>query len=71
VQGPASGVLSQLRAAADPGVRGGEYYGPDGALGMSGYPVPVQSNRASRSVRDAEKLWLESERLTGITYAFS
>jgi NAD(P)-dependent dehydrogenase (short-subunit alcohol dehydrogenase family) len=71
VQGPASGALPQLRAAVDPQVRGGEYYGPDGALGMSGYPVRVRSNRASRSLPDAEKLWQESERLTGVTYSFS
>ena len=71
VQGSERGALSQLRAAVGPEVCGGHYYGPDGRFGMSGYPVLVRSSRASYSLDDAEKLWRESERLTGITYQFS
>ena len=71
VQGSERGALSQLRAAVSPEVCGGHYYGPDGHFGMSGYPVLVRSSRASYSLDDAEKLWRESERLTGITYQFS
>ena len=34
------GALPTLRAATDPGVLGGEYYGPRGPLGARGYPKP-------------------------------
>lgn len=71
VQGPESGALPQIRASADPTVRGGQYYGPDGLFQMSGSPVQVQSSRASRNTHDADKLWEESERLTGVLYRFS
>ncbi len=71
VQGSERGALSQLRAAVGLEVCGGHYYGPDGRFGMSGYPVLVRSSRASYRLDDAEKLWRESERLTGITYQFS
>ncbi len=66
VQSPASGALPQLRASVDPQVQGGEYYGPNGLYGMSGHPVKVRSSKASRSIRDAKKLWQESEELTGV-----
>lgn len=33
------GALPQIRAAVDPGVKGGEYYGPGGFGEMKGYPV--------------------------------
>jgi NAD(P)-dependent dehydrogenase (short-subunit alcohol dehydrogenase family) len=67
----ARGALPQLRAAVDPRVRGGEYYGPDGPMGMSGPPVSVGSSRASRDIHDAARLWRASERLTGVFYSFS
>lgn len=68
VQGAAEGALPQLRAAVDPAARGGEYYGPGGLFEMSGFPVRVKSNRASRNLLDAKRLWQESERLTGVKY---
>ncbi|MEM7135463.1 MAG: oxidoreductase [Myxococcota bacterium] len=71
VQDPAGGALPQLRASADPQVRGGDYYGPAALHGMSGAPVRVRSSRASRSLRDATRLWEESERLTGVRYAWA
>ncbi|MEM7436343.1 MAG: oxidoreductase [Myxococcota bacterium] len=71
VQDPAGGALPQLRASADPRVRGGEYYGPGAFHGMSGAPVRVRSSRASRSHHDARRLWDESERLTGVRYEWA
>jgi NAD(P)-dependent dehydrogenase (short-subunit alcohol dehydrogenase family) len=71
VQDPAGGVLPQLRAAVDPQVRGGQYYGPGRLHGMSGAPVAVPSSRASRSLRDAKRLWQESEYLTGVRYEWA
>jgi hypothetical protein len=57
-----------IRAAVDPDVKGGEYYGPDGFREMRGFPVLVQSNAASHSEADAKRLWEVSERLTGVSF---
>ncbi|ABW16149.1 short-chain dehydrogenase/reductase SDR [Parafrankia sp. EAN1pec] len=62
------GSLPLLRAAVDPSTRGGEYYGPSGLLKMTGHPVLVTSNAASRDTGTAERLWELSERLTMVTY---
>jgi len=69
-QDQAQGALPQIRASVDPDVQGGEYYGPNGSGEMKGDPVRVQSNKASRDVDDARKLWEISEELTSITYQF-
>lgn len=67
-QDQAMGALPQIRAAIDPNVKGGEYYGPDGKNERKGYPVVVPSNEDSHDLEDAAKLWQESERLTGVAY---
>ena len=64
------GALPSIRAAVDPDVKGGTYYGPDGRGQRSGYPVVVGSNRASRNEEDAQKLWQVSEELTSVSYNF-
>lgn len=64
----ADGALPQIRAAVDPNVKGGQYYGPH--KGMTGDPVVVESNAASHNKEDARKLWEISEKLTGINYTF-
>jgi len=68
VQDAEMGALPQLRAATDPGVRGGQYYGPGGILQMRGYPKLVSSNRRSHDVAVQRRLWSVSEELTGVTY---
>lgn len=65
-QDQAMGALPQIRASVDPGVKGSEYYGPDGKREFKGYPVVVQSNEASHHLKDAAQLWEESEKLTGV-----
>ncbi len=65
-QDPAMGALPQIRASVDPEVKGSEYYGPDGKNEYKGYPVVVQSNKASHDLQDAAKLWEESEKLTDV-----
>ncbi|QZT60556.1 SDR family NAD(P)-dependent oxidoreductase [Mycolicibacterium austroafricanum] len=65
---PAVGALATLRAATDPGVRGGQYYGPSGVRELVGHPVLVQSNRKSHDVDVQERLWTVSEELTGVSY---
>ena len=65
---PAVGALATLRAATDPGVRGGQYYGPSGLRELVGHPVLVQSNRKSHDVDVQQRLWTVSEELTGVSY---
>jgi len=40
-QGPKMGALPTLRAATDPTVRGGQYFGPSGPAEQRGYPKVV------------------------------
>jgi NAD(P)-dependent dehydrogenase (short-subunit alcohol dehydrogenase family) len=64
------GALPTLRAATDPDVHGGEYYGPDGWKEFTGlHPVRARSTVSSHDVELQERLWNESERLTGVTYS--
>ena len=67
-QNAARGALPSLRAAVDPDVQGGEFFGPGGRGERKGYPVKIQSNGASRNDEDARLLWEISEQLTGIKY---
>jgi NAD(P)-dependent dehydrogenase (short-subunit alcohol dehydrogenase family) len=62
------GALPTLRAATDPGVHGGQYYGPDGFREMRGYPKAVKSNAASHDTETQRRLWKTSEELTGVTF---
>ncbi|ONH23153.1 oxidoreductase [Pseudofrankia asymbiotica] len=62
------GSLPIMRAAVHPAAEGGQYYGPSGLLKMTGRPVLVTSNAASRDAEAAARLWEHSERLTGVTY---
>ncbi|PRP97901.1 putative ketoacyl reductase [Enhygromyxa salina] len=65
---PAKGALPTLRAATDPGVKSGDYYGPRGLYQMWGYPKRVSRSRAARSEADARRLWEVSELRTGVHY---
>jgi NAD(P)-dependent dehydrogenase (short-subunit alcohol dehydrogenase family) len=67
-QDAAMGALPTLRAATDPGVTGGQYYGPGGLLSMRGFPVLSESSSRSHDVAVAERLWSVSEQLTGVTF---
>ena len=67
-QSAAMGALPTLRAAVDPAVTGGQYFGPDGFMESRGYPVVVQSNGASHNKADAKRLWEVSEELTGVHF---
>jgi NAD(P)-dependent dehydrogenase (short-subunit alcohol dehydrogenase family) len=67
-QNPAMGALPVLRAATDPGVAGGQYYGPGGLLGTRGYPELARSSRRSRDTAVQRRLWTVSEELTGVTF---
>jgi hypothetical protein len=57
-----------LRAATDPGVLGGQYYGPGGIAELRGYPRVVASNDRSHDVDAQKRLWAASEELTGVVF---
>jgi NAD(P)-dependent dehydrogenase (short-subunit alcohol dehydrogenase family) len=67
-QGADMGALPSLRAATDPGVLGGQYYGPDGFAEQRGYPKVVSSSDKSHDVDVQRRLWAVSEELTGVVY---
>jgi NAD(P)-dependent dehydrogenase (short-subunit alcohol dehydrogenase family) len=67
-QGAAMGSLPTLRAATDPGVEGGQYYGPDGLGEQRGHPKEVSSSAQSHDEDLQHRLWAVSEELTGVTY---
>ncbi|OBF63425.1 short-chain dehydrogenase [Mycobacterium sp. 852002-50816_SCH5313054-b] len=69
-QGADMGALPTLRAATDPGVLGGQYYGPDGFGEQRGYPKIVGSSEKSHDVATQRRLWAVSEELTGVVYPF-
>ena len=69
MQPAAMGALPTLRAAVDPAVVGGEYYGPDGFMEQRGYPKLVQSTKRSHDPDVAQRLWSVSESLTGVGYS--
>jgi NAD(P)-dependent dehydrogenase (short-subunit alcohol dehydrogenase family) len=62
------GALPTLRAATDPAVQGGEYYGPSGLLELKGPPRRVQPARRARDAEAQRRLWAVSEELTGVRY---
>jgi NAD(P)-dependent dehydrogenase (short-subunit alcohol dehydrogenase family) len=67
-QSPEMGALPTLRAATDPSVRNGEYYGPEGIGQQRGHPKRVESNRQSYDEALQRRLWDVSGKLTNVTY---
>jgi NAD(P)-dependent dehydrogenase (short-subunit alcohol dehydrogenase family) len=68
VQDSAMGALPTLRAATDPAVTGGAYFGPNGPLQLTGNPVLVRSSARSNNAEAQRRLWAESEKLTQVSY---
>jgi NAD(P)-dependent dehydrogenase (short-subunit alcohol dehydrogenase family) len=62
------GALPTLRAATDPDVQGGQYYGPDGIGETRGHPKLVESSAQSHDEDLQRRLWTVSEELTGVTF---
>jgi len=67
-QDAAHGALPTLFAATTPEATPGGYYGPNGFQELKGYPVPAKITATARDVALAQRLWTESERLTGVTF---
>ncbi|MEU0551079.1 SDR family NAD(P)-dependent oxidoreductase [Micromonospora sp. NPDC005979] len=67
-QPAAAGALPTLRAATDPSVLGGQYYGPDGLGETRGHPKLVTSSPESYDLTVQQRLWAVSEDLTGVRF---
>ena len=63
------GALPTLRAAVDPTVRGGEYFGPDGFMEQRGHPELVKANDAANDRIVAARLWDVTIELTKVPFA--
>ena len=70
-QSAAMGALPTLRALLDPTAQGGDYYGPDGFRSSRGYPIKVGSSQDAQNPELADRLWVVSEELTGISYSWT
>ncbi|MEU0948523.1 oxidoreductase [Streptomyces canus] len=70
-QSAAMGALPTLRAATDPEVVGGQYYGPGGFGGFKGHPAVVTSSALSYDTALQRRLWTVSEELTGVDFALA
>lgn len=68
VQSAAMGALPVLRAATDPEVVGGQYYGPSGIGEQRGQPKLVEASKQAHDVELQQRLWAVSEELTAITF---
>lgn len=68
-QSAVMGALPQLYAATSPSISGGEYIGPDGLLGLAGYPKEVRAVKRTYDEQVAAKLWEVSVEMTGVDYA--
>jgi NAD(P)-dependent dehydrogenase (short-subunit alcohol dehydrogenase family) len=62
------GAEPTLRAAADPSVQNGQYFGPGGLGEQKGHPKVVASSAQSHDEDIQRRLWTVSEELTGVTY---
>ncbi|HEX4299140.1 MAG TPA: oxidoreductase [Devosia sp.] len=61
------GARPTLFAATQPGVTSGEFYGPDGLGELKGAPRRVKISARAMDGQVGKRLWVESERLTGVT----
>ncbi|WP_432509931.1 oxidoreductase [Kineococcus sp. SYSU DK001] len=68
-QPAAQGAWPLLRAATDPDVAGGEYFGPGGRQEWRGFPVAVPASPAAYDTADAAWLWARSAEWTGVDFA--
>ncbi|MEL4357616.1 MULTISPECIES: oxidoreductase [unclassified Luteococcus] len=67
-QGVARGAEPALRAATDPTVQAGDYYGPDGPGELRGPATKVKPSRVALDPELAAELWRRSEDWSGLSY---
>ena len=68
LQAPERGAKPVVYAALEPGLRGGEYVGPDGFREIRGEPTVVDSSEETRRPSVGERVWAASEEETGVEY---
>lgn len=64
-------ALPSLRAATDPKVLNGTYWGPTGFMNLKGYPGQAEVPKQANDTETGEDLWVMGEKLTGVQYSFS
>lgn len=69
LQPPSAGALPQIMAATQAQVVPAGYYGPDGPGAWRGRPTLVQPPARALDTAVAERLWTQSEQLTGHLFA--
>lgn len=62
------GCYPSVYAASMPELKSGDYYGPNGWLEIAGYPAPARMRKLARNQKVAQRLWQESEKLTGLHF---
>jgi NAD(P)-dependent dehydrogenase (short-subunit alcohol dehydrogenase family) len=67
--GPGEGALPTLRAATDPNVQNGSYWGPSGLFEMRGSPGEAYIPKRAQDRSVAERLLDVSEHLTGLSFS--
>jgi NAD(P)-dependent dehydrogenase (short-subunit alcohol dehydrogenase family) len=67
-QDAAHGAWPTLLAATSPDAVPGGYYGPQGFQELKGEPGVAKIPTAAKDAAVAKRLWLETERLTGVTF---
>ncbi|HYW97175.1 MAG TPA: oxidoreductase [Bacteroidales bacterium] len=65
------GAMPTLYAATSHDVTGGKYYGPSGFGGLRGYPHEENINAEKADMKVADRLWKESEKLSGINFSIN
>jgi NAD(P)-dependent dehydrogenase (short-subunit alcohol dehydrogenase family) len=64
----AQGALPQLRAATDPEVRGGQFFGPSGLWETRGRVAEARLSPEAADPAVGQRLWAAAEELTGVSY---
>jgi NAD(P)-dependent dehydrogenase (short-subunit alcohol dehydrogenase family) len=67
-QSAAAGALPTLMAATMPGVKGGQYFGPQGWKEFKGPPGPGKIEKQALDLSVAFRLWEASEQLTRVRF---
>jgi NAD(P)-dependent dehydrogenase (short-subunit alcohol dehydrogenase family) len=62
------GVLPQLRAATEPGVRGGRFFGPSALWETRGRVTEARLSREAADPAVGRRLWAAAEELTGVSF---
>ncbi|MET8150438.1 oxidoreductase [Actinoplanes sp. NPDC049668] len=62
------GALPQLRAATEPGVRGGQFFGPSRLWETRGQVAEARISREAADPAVGERLWTTAGELTGVNY---